>query len=138
MIIKLSKKRVKEILENYYKDEFDCDGKITLSISKGYIDYFDHIGCVVDTKFSGKMNVLGEETNFNEELSIKDIENVLKNVFEKDGYEVLSVSCNYGLDSRSEGYGMGEHMEYYPYFRGVEVRIKDKIKRIGGIKNEKR
>lgn len=137
MVIKLNKKRVKELLEKYYKEEYDCDGKITMSVSKGYVDYFENMGCVVDTKFNGKMEVLGEVTNFKIELSIQDIEKVLKTIFEKEGYEVSSVSCNYGLDSKLEGYGMGEHQESYPYFRGVEVRIKDKIKKIGGIKNEK-
>ena len=137
MIIKLSKKRVKGLLEKYYKEEFDCDGKVTMNISKGYVDYYEHLGCVVDTKFIGKMNVLGDVTNFKVDLSIQDIENVLKIVFEREGYEVSNVSCNYGLDSRLEGYGMGEYVESYPYFRGVEVRIKDKIKKIGGIKNEK-
>ena len=137
MIIKLNKKRVKELLEKYYKEEYDCDGKITMSVSKGSVDYYEHVGCVVDTKFRGKVNVLGEETNFNVCLSTQDIENVLKKIFEREGYEVSKVSCDYGLDSRLEGYGMGEHVEDYPYFRGVEVKIKDKIKKIGGIKNEK-
>ena len=136
MIIKFDKNRVKELLEKYYKEEYDCDGKITIDVSKGFVDYFDNIGCVVDTNFRGKMNVLGEATNFIVCLSIQDIENVLKKIFEKEGYDVLNVSCDYGLDSRLEGYGMGEYIESYPYFRGVEVRLKDKIKKFGGIKNE--
>lgn len=137
MVIKLNKKRVKELLEKYYREEYDCDGKITMSISKGSIDYFDNLGCIVDTKFTGKMEVLGEVTNFKVVLSIQDIENVIKNIFEKEGYEVSNVSCDYGLDSKSEGYGYYEHVVNYPYFRGVEVGIKNKTKKIGGIKNEK-
>ena len=41
MLIKLNKKRVKEVLEKYYKEEFDCDGKVTISVSKGACDYYE-------------------------------------------------------------------------------------------------
>ena len=79
------------------------------------------------------MNILGDETVFNIVLSVEDIEFVIKKAFEKEGYDISDVSCDYGLDSRLKGYGMGEHIVSYPYFRGAEVRIKNKVLEKGGI-----
>ena len=133
MIVKLNKKRVKYIIEKYYRDEYGCDGKVTINVLEGPIDCYDNVGCVVNTKFKGRMSILGDETVFNIVLSIEDIECVIKKSFEKEGYDISDVSCDYGLDSRLEGFGMGEHVASYPYFRGAEVRIKNKVMEKGGI-----
>jgi len=36
-----------------------------------------------------------------------------------------------GIDSKLEGYGLGEHLVNYPYFRGVNIEINEKVKKIG-------
>lgn len=140
MIIKLDKKRVKELLEKYYKDEYDSEGKIIMHVEKDYVGYGmdEHIDCVVSATFIGKMDILGEETEFKVELYSKQINDVIRKIFEKEGYEVSDASCDSGLDYRTEGYGMGENTISYPYFKGVKVRINENVINRGGIKNEKR
>ena len=140
MVIKFDKKRVKELLEKYYKDEYDCDGKVTITASRGCVGYGmgEHIECIVKATFSGSMDVLGEVTEFKVELYSEDIIRIIKQILEDNGYSVSNVSCDSGFDYRTEGYGMGEETKSYPYFNGVEVRLNEKIKNKGEMKNEKR
>ena len=54
--------------------------------------------------------------------SKKDLEQLLREQADRDGYEVVSIKFDYG--TRTEGYGMAEHDT--AYFGGVKVKVKPK------------
>jgi len=132
MNIKLSKEKVRNLINQYYRDIYGIEGKTCIQVSKAYVGYGmgEHKDCVVDIKYKGKTKILGEESPISIDVFDNDLETIIKYYLEQEGYSVTYFSIDKGLDYKTEGYGMGEHTESYPYFRGIEVNItgKEKIK----------
>ena len=72
MVVKFSKDKVRKLINQYYREVLDIEGKTIIRVYKDYV-----------------------------------------------------------------GYGMGEHTESYPYFRGVDVYLNENVKKIGVKNNEK-
>lgn len=104
MNIKLNKEKISTIINKYYREVYEIEGK---------------------TK------ILGEETPISIDISDNDLKTIIKYYLEQDGYSVTNIMIDKGLDYKTEGYGLGEHTESYPYFRGVEINIYGKEKKIG-------
>ena len=133
MNVKLSKEKVRNLINQYYRDTYETKGKTSIKIYKGDFGYGmdEHKDCVVEITYQAKIKILGEETTFCLNISDNDLKTIIKHYLEQDGYIVTNMKIDKGLDYKTEGYGMGEHTESYPYFRGVEVNIKGKEKNKG-------
>lgn len=133
MIIKLNIEKVRNLIHNYYKDIYGIEGKVVIKASKEYVGYgmMEHKDCLLNITFKGKTIILGEETSISIVISDDELENIIHYYLEQDGYSVNNIEIDKGLEYKTEGYGMGEHTESYPYFRGIEVNIKGKEKKIG-------
>ena len=136
MLIILSKEKVRNLINQYYREVYGIEGKTSIQVSKDYVGYGmgEHKDCVVNITYKGKMKVFGEETQVSIEISNDSLKAIIKDYLEQDGYIVTNMKIDKGLDYKTEGYGMGEHTEAYPYFRGIEVNIKGKEIKIGGRK----
>ena len=133
MKIILGKDKVRDLINQYYRDIYETEGKTNIKIYKGDVGYGmgEHKDCVVEITYQAKTKILGEETTFCLNISDNDLKTIIKHYLEQDGYIVTNMKIDNGLDYKTEGYGMGEHTESYPYFRGVEVNIKGKEKNKG-------
>ena len=133
MNIKLSKEKVRNLINQYYREVYGIEGKTSIQVSKDYVGYGmgEHKDCVVNIKYKGKTKILGEESPITINVFDNDLETIIKYYLEQDGYSVTNIMIDKGLDYKTEGYGMGEHTEAYPYFRGIEVIIKGKEIKIG-------
>ena len=136
MNVKLSKEKVRNLINQYYREVYGIEGKTSILVSKDYVGYGmgEHKDCVVNITYKGKMKVFGKETQVSIEISNDSLKAIIKDYLEQDGYIVTNMKIDKGLDYKTEGYGMGEHTEAYPYFRGIEVNIKGKEIKIGGRK----
>ena len=136
MLIILSKEKVRNLINQYYREVYGIEGKTSILVSKDYVGYGmgEHKDCVVNITYKRKMKVFGEETQVSIEISNDSLKAIIKDYLEQDGYIVTNMKIDKGLDYKTEGYGMGEHTEAYPYFRGIEVNIKGKEIKIGGRK----
>ena len=138
MNVKLSKEKVRNLINQYYREVYGIEGKTNIQVSKDYVGYGmgEHKDCVVNIKYKGKTKILGEESPISIDVFDNDLETIIKYYLEQEGYSVTYFYIDKGLDYKTEGYGMGEHTEAYPYFRGIEVNIKEKEK-IKEEENEK-
>ena len=133
MNIKLSNEKVRNLINQYYRDIYGIEGKTCIQVSKDYVGYGigEHKDCVVNITYKGKMKVFGKETQVSIEISNDSLKAIIKDYLEQGGYIVTNMKIDKGLDYKNEGYGMGEHTEAHPYFRGIEVNIKGKEIKIG-------
>lgn len=136
MELKLSKIQIQKLLEEYYKEQEDITGKVTISTTKGYCGYgmSEYIDCILDIKIKGKMELLGLEVPVEREISIEDLKSAISYFIEKTGHEVKSIHLDKGMSTKTTGYGMNERNVDTAYFEGVNVTIENKVKTIGGIK----
>lgn len=133
MNIKLNKEKISTIINKYYREVYEIEGKTIINVYKDYVGYGmdEHKDCVVNIIYKGKTKILGEETPISIDISDNDLKTIIKYYLEQDGYSVTNIMIDKGLDYKTEGYGLGEHTESYPYFRGVEINIYGKEKKIG-------
>lgn len=128
MELRFDKNKMKEIIENYYREYEYFDGKVTAGCSMGLVGYGmgEHEDAVVSIKVSGNLKVLGMDVPMTREVSSDELLNIFKTVLGSQGHTVSSVALNSGVNESCEGYGLGEHTVKRPYFRGVVVNVKEK------------
>ena len=133
MNVKLNKEKVRNLINQYYREVYEIEGKTIINVYKDYVGYGmdEHKDCVVNIIYKGKTKILGEETPISLDISDNDLKTIIKYYLEQDDYSVTNITIDKGLDYKTEGYGLGEHTESYPYFRGVEINIYGKEKKIG-------
>ncbi len=133
MNVKLNKEKVRNLINQYYREVYEIEGKTIINVYKDYVGYGmdEHKDCVVNIIYKGKTKILGEETPISIDISDNDLKTIIKYYLEQDDYSVTNITIDKGLDYKTEGYGLGEHTESYPYFRGVEINIYGKEKKIG-------
>ena len=133
METKLDKKRIKKLIDQYYKEIYGIEGNTKISVSEDYVGYGmgEKKDCVVEITYHSKINILEEETNIKIELTEEQLKSIISYFLQKDGYTLNSIYLDKGLEPKTEGYGYGEHTEYRPYFKGINIRINEKIKKIG-------
>ena len=133
MKVKLTKDKVRKLINQYYSEVLDIQGKTIIRVSKDYVGYGmgEHMDCVVEISYIGKTKILGDEVSISIDVTDDELKNIISFYLEKEGYSIKGFDMDKGLDYRTEGYGMGEYKESYPYFRGVNVNINEKVKKIG-------
>ena len=133
MKVKLSRDRVRKLINQYYREVLGIEGKAIFSLSKDYVGYgsSEHLDCVLNITYVGKTKILGEDTSITIDVSDEELKNIISYYLEKEGHSLSNIEIDSGLDYKTEGYGMGECTVSYPCFRGVNVNIKDNVKKIG-------
>lgn len=61
-----------------------------------------------------------------ETISQEEFKKILRALFDLYGFELTNVTLNDGLNSRWEGYGMGEYEVKSAYFKGVTINVNKK------------
>ena len=137
MVVKIDRKKAKELLESYYKEVLDIDGKITIGLTKDYVGngMSESLSCVLKIKLKGKMKLAGEETPISIDVDEETLKEAVKYAFEKDGHEVKHVRLDKGLTTKTKGPGLAGYNERNPYFRGVEISINNFVKKKGVKEN---
>ena len=133
MRIKLTKDKIRKLINQYYSEVLGIEGKTLIKLSKEYVGYGlgEHLDCVLEITYVGKAKILGDEVSMSIDVNDEELKNIISFYLEKEGYSIKGFDLDKGLDYRTEGYGMGEHTESFPYFRGVNVDINEKVKKIG-------
>ena len=118
---------LKEILENYYKEQDGVDAEVTIEVSRE-VDRFnvEHMSTVTLTR---KINILGKERTCEDNLTQKEMARVLKEKLINEDYEVGNIEFEYGTTSESKGYGLCEQIVYVPYYNAVVTVTKKDIKK---------
>ncbi len=100
--------------------------KVTIKTEKGYTGYgmSEQEAAITTVIIFRKIVTAGIETIEKQELSLDEIQNILKLLLREYKIEVDSVAFDDGLRSKSEGYGMNESTSHTPYCNGVLVRVK--------------
>lgn len=129
MELKFGKEDIKGILENYYRDYEDFDGVVS-------------IGCFIGTDFgrnefyekadlsitaTGKLNVFGREVPIVRRITEEEVKGIFRSAIEKEGYTVINVLFDYGLNTSCVGYGRNETSIKEPYFNGINISVRNKI-----------
>ena len=133
MEVKFSKDKIRKLINQYYSEVLGIEGSAIIRVFKDYVGYGmgEHIDCVVAINYIGKTKILGDEVPISIDVNDEKLKNIISFFLEKEGYSIKRFDIDKGLDCRTEGYGMGEHIESYPYFRGVNVIINKNVKKIG-------
>lgn len=135
MNLKFNKKQIGTILEKYYKEQELIIGKVTIkeiTCEVGFTMY-PHDDVLVNMKINGEMNLNGLKVAIKKEIQNEDLEKAIKYFLSEFEQEVDKISYDKGFHYKSEGYGMCERTVQKAYFNGVEVTLKNKTKKIGGM-----
>lgn len=65
-------------------------------------------------------------------VSIDEAKDAIKYCIEQEGFTYQSLELDIGTTPETTGYGLGEKTTKKPYFKGVNVNIKTKEKKLGG------
>ena len=136
MKIVVDKNNTQKIIEDYYNEQIGIDGKVSIfpKISLSGYGMYEYEKCYLEISLKYKMKLLGKEYEALINIDKDDVSNAFKYAFSKENYNIKSFNYLNGLDYITEGYGMGEHTCKKPYFKGIEIELSEKTKKIGGIK----
>ena len=134
MIIRISKQKTKEIIEEYYREQLDFIGKVSFKTDIQYVGYYEEEEVVVKTIIKGTMKFLGEDVKVEREVSLVEIKNAFLYRLAKENYSCESIELDTGVSQKSVGYGMNENVVEKAYFNGILLNIDEKCKKIGGKK----
>lgn len=134
MNIKFTKKQLFSILEKYYREEYSFKGTVTEKHYKSQVGPpmcpYDDV--IVEMKIKGDININGIIVPVEKIITEEDLQNAIS-YFLTDLGEIEEIKLAKGLTHNAVGYGMCETIEEKIYFNGVEVKLKNKTKKIGGI-----
>lgn len=138
MELKFDKESLKQILKLYYKETENINGEIRISCKKEPVGFYEIESAVVSIKLVGSKTILGNQIPMERNITEDDVKNALSYVLEQEALDVENIEYNSGLNRTCEGYGMYERTVVKPYFKGIDVTVKEnvKVKKIGGMKNE--
>ena len=137
MKLRIDKEMIISILEKYYKEQLDIDGKVSINPKKELHGFglCETEQCVLDITLLSKIKLLGKEIVSKISISEEEVMNAMKYVLEEEGYIFKSMTIDKGIDRVSVGYYTDEHTEMRAYFKGIDVEINSKTKKLGGMKN---
>lgn len=109
MIVKLSREKVKNLINQYYKDIYNIDGEVIIKTSKKFVDYglSKHQDCSLNITYNGKTIILGEETSISIDVSNDELGDIINYYLEQDGYSVNDINIDKGVEYKTVGYGVG-------------------------------
>lgn len=125
MKILLSKTMIEEILQKYYKEQLDIDGKVKISVFKelGGFEYNAQEEARIKIELTGSMKLFGKNNQTKITISIDEMLEAIKYYIEQEGYTYVDYEIDKGLDRKFVGYGMNEFEQKTAYFNGVNVSV---------------
>lgn len=126
MEITYSKEETIKLIEEYYKRLEDREVKASISARKECVGLYEVDGCVTTISVTEKMEIGGMQKDVKETISQEEFKKILRALFDLYGFELTNVTLNDGLNSRWEGYGMGEYEVKSAYFKGVTINVNKK------------
>lgn len=126
MEITYSKEETIKLIEEYYKRLEDREVKASISARKECVGLYEVDGCVTTISVTEKMEIGGMQKDVKETISQEEFKKILRALFDLYGFELTNVILNDGLNSRWEGYGMGEYEVKSAYFKGITINVNKK------------
>ena len=126
MEINYSKEETIKLIEEYYKRLEDREVKASISARKECVGLYEVDGCVTTISITEKMDIGGMQKDVKETISQEEFKKILRALFDLYGFELTNVALNDGLNSRWEGYGMGEYEVKSAYFKGITICVNKK------------
>lgn len=131
--MRFTKEEMKSVLEKYYMEYEDFDGKIQIDCIKELAGYgmAEQDSAVVSVILNGSFQLLGTKAKTSRILSEEEVGQVFTTLLEKEGYEVEKAHYDASLKDSWKGYGVDEYRTTEPNFNGfvVDVKKEQKIKR---------
>ena len=130
MKIIMNKNQLTNLIKKYQKEEMDFDGDVEL-VAEEYHDMRDDY-TVVKAVTTGKLQLVGENYDLIQELNQTEIEKIIKFYMEKAGHQTgcMRFTSKQAYDKQYEQY---DDYHGYVVFDNVEIEIKGKTKKIGGV-----
>ena len=123
MVLKMNRKMIKNMIEQYYQRFYNMEITADIRASKECMGYYEQEGCMVTIVARGVKMLMGESIPYEEIITEKQLEEICKEMFALEEMEVLQISFDSGLTDLTEGYGYGEHTSIRAYFHGIEVTV---------------
>ena len=127
MEISYTKEETSKLIQEYYKRLEDRTVSVSISAKKDCVGLYETEGCVTTITVTEKMVIGGMQKDVKETIDEDQLRTILKALFELYGFKLENVTLNDGINSRWEGYGMGEQEIKTAYFKGITLNVK-KIK----------
>lgn len=134
MNVKFTKAQTCKVLEKYYKEQEDVEGKVTIKESECEVgcDMYSHTEVLVDMRIRGNLELNGLKVPLEKEITPEDMDEAFNYFIGDMDIEVSSIHFDKGISSETVGYHMSERTVTKPYFNGVVVTFKKKSKKRGG------
>lgn len=126
MEIEFTKEETLKLIEEYYKKLEDRTVKASISAKKGYIGWRDEEGCVTTITVAEPIEIMGMKKDVKQTITEEELNTMLKALFDLYEFQLTNITLNDGLNSRWEGYGMGEHEVTSAYFKGITINVTKK------------
>ena len=123
MEVSFTKEETLKLIEEYYSKKEGRKVKAQAKATKGLIGYYEEEGCITEISITETLDIAGMNKEVKETLSTDQLNTLLKALFSLYEFELTDVTLNDGLNSRCEGYGMGEHEVKTAYFKGITVNV---------------
>ncbi len=126
--LKFGKSEMKQVVEEYYRKHEDFEGTFSCKTQLESVGYglCESTDAVLHMKIVGKMNIGGIEIPMTLDVAEEDVKNAFRTTLADAGCTVGEINFDVGVSEKTEGYGLGEHTVSSPYFRGVNVSVKEK------------
>lgn len=126
MEIEFIKEETIKLIEEYYKKLEDRTVKASISAKKGYTGWRDEEGCVTTITVAEPIEIVGMKKDVKQTITEEELNTMLKALFDLYEFQLTKITLNDGLNSRWEGYGMGEHEVTSAYFKGITINVTKK------------
>ncbi len=126
MEIEFTKEETIKLIEEYYKKLEDKIVKASISAKKGYTGWRDEEGCVTTITVAEPIEIMGMKKDVKQTITEEELNTMLKALFDLYEFQLTKITLNDGLNSRWEGYGMGEHEVTSAYFKGITINVTKK------------
>lgn len=126
MEIEFTKEETIKLIEEYYKKLEDRIVKASISAKKGYTGWRDEEGCVTTITVAEPIEIMGMKKDVKQTITEEELNTMLKALFDLYEFQLTKITLNDGLNSRWEGYGMGEHEVTSAYFKGITINVTKK------------
>lgn len=129
MELTISKEGLEQIINYYYKKNYDMEGQINVGCYTTYEGTRHEEITEMQFIYQATMSIGDLKVPCKKELTIDIIKKILKRYLEENGYQLDSISIDGTIRN-------GRGNENIPYFNGINVKIKQKQiqKTIGTIK----
>lgn len=126
MEVSFTKEETLKLIEEYYSRLEGRKVKVQAKATKGLIGYYEDEGCITEISVTEIIEIAGMNKEVKEVLTTDQLRTLLTALFGLYGFEMTDLTLNDGLNSRWEGYGMGEHEVKSAYFKGITINIQKK------------